>query len=86
MTTKKVYVYGNVYYDVLKGVEIKVFYDDEITFTVPADMNIYEPHPELDAMVIQNATERVQQGRIGLSVTLEPAEWQLDYVVHNVDE
>lgn len=86
MTTKQVYVYGNVYYDVLKGVEIKVFYDDNITFTVPADMNIYEPYPELDAMVIQNATERVQQGHIGSSVTLEPAEWQLEYVVHNVGE
>jgi len=84
--TKQVYVYGNAYYDAMEGVEIKVFFDHNIVFTVPASVDIEEPDAELDAMVMRNAEERARQRLIGLSMVLRPIHWELEYSVHNVGE
>lgn len=83
--TKEVYVYGNVYYDAMEGVEIQVFFDHDITFTVPADMDLEEPSDDLHALVMANAINRVRE-RLKLGIVLIKARWDADYVVHNVGE
>jgi hypothetical protein len=87
MPTKQVYVDGSLYYYIGEGAEIKVSYDHSnlILFTVPADMDIEGHTPELNLMVIENATERVHGGYLG-SIALDPVEWVLELNVHNVGE
>jgi len=87
--TKQVYVTGSLYYYIGNGAEIKVSYDhyDPILFDVPATMDIEGPTPELNPMVIENATERVRGGYLGSSITLDPETWVLELdAVHNVGE
>ena len=83
--TKQVYVYGNVYYDAMDGVEVQVFFDHEVVFTVPVDMNLEEPSDELHALIMANAINRVRE-RLKLGITMIKARWDADYVVHNVGE
>lgn len=82
MPTKKVYVRGNVYYDTMDGVEVKVFFDHRITFVVSADMDLEEPS-ELHALVMANAINRIRK-QLKLKVVLLKYRWDHDYVVHNV--
>jgi hypothetical protein len=88
MLTKQVYVDGSLYYYIGEGAEIKVSYDHSnlILFTVPADMDIEGHTPELNPLVIENATERVRGGYLGSSITLDPETWVLEFSVHNVGE
>jgi len=85
--TKQVYVTGSLYYYIGNGSEIKVSYDhdDPILFEVPATMDIEGPTPELNPMVIEDATKRVHGGYLG-NITLEPIIWVLEFNVHNVGE
>jgi hypothetical protein len=87
MPTKQVYVDGSLYYYIGNGSEIKVSYDhnDPILFEVPATMDIEGHTPELNSMVIENATERVRGGYLG-NITLDPETWVLEFSVHNVGE
>ena len=84
--TKEVYVYGNVYYDAMESDEIRVFFDHDITFTVPAEMDIDIPNKELHELVMANAVSRVR-GRLDWSDDYQwqsDLRWDADYVVHNV--
>lgn len=85
--TKQVYVTGSLYYYIGKGAEIKVSYDhdDPILFEVPATMDIEGHTPELNPMVIEDATKRVHGGYLG-SIALDPIIWVLELNVHNVGE
>jgi hypothetical protein len=83
--TKEVYVWGHAYYDAYSGVEVQVFFDHEIVFEVPADMNNEEPTDELNKQVLANATERIRE-RLGSKIIFKERCWDLDYVVHNVNE
>ena len=86
--TKQVYVTGSLYYYIGNGSEIKVSYDhdDLILFEVPATMDTAGPTPELNPMVIENATERVRGGYLG-NISLDPYIWVLELDgVHTVGE
>lgn len=83
--TKQVYVWGNAFYDAYSGVEIHVFFDHEIVFDVPVDMNNEEPTDELNKQVLANATERLREC-LGNKIVLKESCWELDYVVHNVGD
>jgi hypothetical protein len=85
MKTKQVYVWGNAYYDAYSGVEVQVFFDEEILFEVPEDMNNEEPSEELNKQVLANATARLRDV-LGAKIVLKETCWELDYVVHNVGE
>lgn len=60
MSTVQVYVYGNVYYELLEAqwLEIKVFFDDSIVFEVPAEDDYEEL---LDNLVIESAKARIHK-------------------------
>lgn len=85
MKTKNVYVWGNAYYDAYSGVEVQVFFDESVTFEVPADMNNEEPTEELNWQILANASERLRE-RLKTQILLNVNCWELDYVVHNVGE
>jgi hypothetical protein len=85
MKTKQVYVWGNAYYDAYSGVEVQVFFDEQIVFEVPADMNNEEPTEELNWQILANASERLRE-RLKTQISLNANCWELDYVVHNVEE
>jgi hypothetical protein len=85
MKTKNVYVWGNAFYDAYSGVEIHCFFDHEIIFEVPEEMDIEEPSDELHKQVVANATARLRDV-LGSKIVLKEDHWELDYVVHNVGE
>jgi hypothetical protein len=85
MKTKNVYVWGNAFYDAYSGVEIHIFFDHEIVFAVPEEMDNEEPSEELNNLILANATARLRDV-LGTKVVLKEDHWELDYVVHSVEE
>jgi hypothetical protein len=85
MKTKNVYVWGNAYYDAYSGVEVQVFFDEQIVFEVPEDMDNEQPSEELNNLILANASERLRE-RLKTQISLNVNCWELDYVVHNVEE
>lgn len=83
--TKQVYVWGNMFYDAYSGVEIHCFFDDEIVFEVPEEMDNEKPSDELHKQVLANATARLRDV-LGSLVVLKEDCWEPDYIVHNVGE
>lgn len=83
MNTVQVYVYGNVYYELLEAqwLEIKVFFDDSIVFEVPAQGDY---HKILDGKVIESAKERIRQCLPQLVLTEK--NFATDYSVHELDD
>jgi len=82
---KQVYVWGNAYYDAYSGVEVQIFFDEQIVFEVPEDMDNEQPSEELNNLILANASERLRE-RLKTQIPLKASCWELDYVVHNVGE
>lgn len=83
MSKTKVYVQGNVYYE-LEGdgwTEIKVLFDDSVVFTVPAgEVEDYEEI--LEKLVILAAKTRIQKLIPGLA--LDDTRFSTDFSVHEL--
>lgn len=81
MSTVRVYVYGNVYYELAatQWLEIKVFFDDSVLFEVPAEDDYEEL---LDNLVIEAAKTRINKALPQL--VLEDRKFTTDFSVHEL--